>query len=264
MSTTALATLGKQEIQLSEAQSAVMAEMNREDERKAFEFMPPRIKLPSGGIDMYVTGDGEAFKTFDAIVAVSQMARAYWPTKSANGLPPICSSPDSAVGWLNLPADKDQVRAAVAAPIRHPGLLDLNASSTGPFTCDRCPLSGWGTSLDGGRGQACKTLRRLLLLVDGWTTPAVMTLPPTSCKVWDLYASSRSRTPGQAYFTVRTRFELERKTNAGGTTYSVVKLVAATPLTDEEIGAVLAIRTQYSDLVRNLAIEPAEYEEVPF
>ena len=258
---TALATLNRQPIQLSETAAAVVAEMQREEERRAFQFMPPRIKLPSGGLDVFITGDGDTLKPgFDAIIAVSQMGRAYWPIKSANGLPPLCSSSDSAVGWIATLPDKEQARAAVAAPIRHPGLMNLDAGHTGPYACDRCPLSGWGTAIDGGRGQACKALRRLLLLLDGWTTPAVMTLPPTSCKVFDLYASSRARTPGQTYFTVRTRFDLERKSNAGGTQYSVVKLSVASPLTDAETAAVLGIRAQYADLVRQMEIEPAEYE----
>lgn len=260
--TTALATLNKQEITLSDTQAAVMAEMGREEERRAFQFMPPRIKLPSGGLDVFVAADGETLKPgFEAIVAVSQMARAYWPTKNASSVPPLCSSPDGATGWLNMSAEKEQVKAAVNTVIRHPGLMNLDAGHAGPFECDRCPLSGWGSALDGGRGQACKTLRRLLLLVDGWTTPAVMTLPPTSCKVWDLYASSRARTPGQAYFTVRTRFELERKTNAGGTAYSVVKVTAAAPLNDEETSAILAIRAQYSELVRSMEIDASEYAD---
>ncbi|MEZ4617735.1 MAG: hypothetical protein R2867_19795 [Caldilineaceae bacterium] len=209
-----------------------------------------------------MAGDGDTIKPgFEAIVAVSQMARAYWPTKNASNVPPLCSSPDGAVGWLMLSAEKEQLKAAASVPIRHPGLLNLDAGHTGPFECDRCPLSGWGTALDGGRGQACKTLRRLLLLVDGWTTPAVMTLPPTSCKVWDLYASSRARTPGQAYFTVRTRFDLERKTNAGGTAYSVVKLSPTVGLTDEETAAVLAVRAQYAELVRSLDIEASEFAD---
>ena len=260
--TTALATLSKQPITLTDTQAAVMAEMGREDERRAFQFLPPRLKLPSGGIEMFITADGETLKPgFDAIIAVSQMARGYWPTKSANGLPPLCSSPDGAVGWLNLPPDKEQVKAALSTTIRHAGLLNLEAGHAGPFNCERCALSGWGSAHDGSRGQACKSLRRLLLLVDGWTTPAVMTLPPTSCKVFDLYASSRSRTPGQAYFTVRTRFDLERKSNAGGIQYSVVKLVAAAPLTDEETVAVLSIRAQYAELVRSMEIEASEFAD---
>ena len=258
---TALTTLNRQPAQLSETQAAVMAEMQREDERRAYQFMPPRIKLPSGGLDVFITGDGDTMKPgFDAIIAISQMARAYWPTKSANGLPPLCSSADSAVGWLAMGADKDQVRAALSATSRHPGLMNLDAGHAGPYACDRCPLSGWGTATDGGRGQACKALRRLVLLIDGWTTPSVMTLPPTSAKTWDLYASSRARTPGQSYFTVRTRFDLERKANAAGTQYSVVKLSMAAPLTDAETAAVLGIRAQYADLVRSMDIEPAEYE----
>lgn len=48
----------------------------------------PRIKLPSGGLDVFITGDGDTMRPgFDAIVAISQMARTYWPVKSANGLP---------------------------------------------------------------------------------------------------------------------------------------------------------------------------------
>jgi hypothetical protein len=238
-----------------------MAEMQREDERRAFQYIPPRIKLPSGGLDVFITGDGDTLKPgFDAIIAVSQMARAYWPIKSANGLPPLCSSADSAVGWLAMSPDKEQVRAALSATGRHPGLMNLDADHTGPYACDRCPLSGWATAPDGGRGQACKALRRLVLLIDGWTTPAILTLPPTSCKAWDLYASSRARTPGQSYFTVRTRFDLERKSNAAGTQYSVVKLSVSAPLTEAETAAVLGIREQYADLVRSMEIEPAEYE----
>lgn len=261
MSNTALMTLSRQPAQLTETQAAVLAETRREDERRAFQFMAPKIKLPSGGLDVFIAGDGDTMKPgFDAIVVISQMSRAFWPSKSANGLPPLCASADSAVGWLNDSPDKEQLRAALSATSRHPGLTSLDSGHAGPYACDRCPLSGWGTAADGGRGQACKALRRLVLLIDGWTTPAIMTLPPTSAKIWDLYASSRARTPGHSYFTVRTRFDLERKANAAGTQYSVVKLSVAAPLTDAETSAVLGIRAQYADLVRSMEIEPAEYE----
>lgn len=152
------------------------------------------------------------------------------------------------------------MRAALSATSRHPGLTNLDANHNGPYACDRCPLSGWGTASDGGRGQACKALRQLVLLIDSWTTPAIMTLPPTSAKTWDLYASSRARTPGQSYFTIRTCFDLERKANAAGTQYSVIKLSVSAPLTDAETAAVLGIRAQYADLVSSMEIEPAEYE----
>lgn len=260
MSNTSLMSLSRQPAQLTETQAAVLAEMQREDERRAYQFMPPRIRMPSGGVDTFII-DGDTMKPgFDAIIAISQMARAYWPSKAANGLPPLCASADSAVGWLNDSPDKEQLRAALSATSRHPGLSSLETGHAGPYACDRCPLSGWGSATDGGRGQACKALRRLVLLIDGWTTPAIMTLPPTSAKTWDLYASSRARTPGQSYFTVRTRFDLERKSNAAGIQYSVIKLSVAAPLTDAETAAVLGIRAQYADLVRSMEIEPAEYE----
>lgn len=43
---TALATLNKQPIQLTETQAAVIAEMQRDNECRAYQFMPPELNYP--------------------------------------------------------------------------------------------------------------------------------------------------------------------------------------------------------------------------
>ena len=83
---------------------------------------------------------------------------------------------------------------------RHPALDGLNVEeAAGPWGCAECPLNQWGSG--NGRGKACKDLRRLIVLVEGWSMPAIMTLPPTSVKAFDTYASAQARTRGNAYFT---------------------------------------------------------------
>ncbi len=229
-----------------------------ETELTAFAFQPPKMRMPSGGVKAFTTDDGTVIQPgWTGIIAVSQMARAYWPSKETTGLPPLCASPDSLNGWLADEADKEQVKIALRQDTRHPALVDLDDTQRGPFTCDRCPLSGWGSGE--GRGQACKALRRLLVIPTGWHMPAILTLPPTSVKVFDQYASARTRAPGQSYFTVLTRFDLDTRRNGAGTEYAVIKLSAAEPLDDAQIAAVLTLRTQYAELVRSLEITAAEY-----
>ena len=246
----------------TEMQTAIMQERAAETERNAFDFIPQRIKMPSGGLQVFTLSDGDTMKPFTGIIAVSQKSRAYWPDKETQGLPPLCSSPDGLDGWFADEPDADQVAAAARAYAPHT-MIDSIHDHKGPFSCARCPLSAWGSG--DGRGQACKSLRRLLVLVDGWSMPALLTLPPTSVKVFDQYASGRA-SKGSAYFAVRTRFELEQKKTAQGITYSTVKLSYVEDLPDDLLGEVMAIRSQFADLVRSMDIVADEYtaESPPF
>lgn len=238
-----------------------MEERGAHEERNAFDFLPTRIKMPSGGPKVFTLSDGDTLQPFTGVIAVSQKARAYWPDKETQGLPPLCSSPDGVGGWFNEQPDDSQIKAAKQAPYPHIA-LDYIYQDRGPHACERCPLSAWGSGE--GRGQACKTLRRLLVLVDSWSMPALLTLPPTSVKVFDQYASGRA-SKGSAYFAVRSKFELEQKKTAQGITYSTVKLSYVEDLPDDQLGEVMAIRGRFADLVRSMDIVADEYEEgAPF
>lgn len=252
---TTLAPANGADLATTDMRDAILAERAADAERNAFDFMPQRIKMPSGGLQVFTLSDGDTMKPFTGIIAVSQKSRAYWPDKETQGLPPMCSSPDGAAGWLNADADAGQLAAARRAFYPHLGLETIT-DHTGPFDCNRCPLSAWGSG--DGRGQACKSLRRLLVLVDGWSMPALLTLPPTSVKVFDQYASGRA-SKGSAYFAVRTKFELEQKRNPAGVNFSVVKLSYVEDLNDETMGAVFAVREQFAELVRSMEISADEY-----
>lgn len=258
--TTELSTLNT-EIALTEQQIAEMiaAEMQSDRDANAFQFLPSRIKMPSGS-PPYAFASGDDFmKTFTATIIVSQIARAYWPGKETQGLPPVCSSPDGMVGWLADSIDEEQSKVAIAQYPAHPGLRTVNAER-GPYACNRCPLAAWGTG--NGRGQACKSLRRLLLLVDGWSMPVILTLPPTSTRVFDDFASAR-QSKGKAYFACRIEFSLEEKKNASGIRYAAVKLTKLDELSNADLSVVLSMRVQFTELVRNMEITAAEYETVP-
>lgn len=244
--------------ELSPLQEAILAE--QAEEANAFDYIPTRLKFPSGDMVAFSTNDGDVIKPpFTAIVAVSQKVRAWWPGKDTQGTPPLCTSPDGMAGFFNID-DSDQAKVALANPVRHPALSMLSGAA-GPHACPTCPLAQWGSGL--GRGQGCKLMRRLLLLVEGWSMPAILTVPPTSTKIWDSYASARAREKGQTYFTAWTRFDLESTKNAQGTKYSLLKVSVAKPLTEAETMAVIDVRRQYAQLVRSMGISAEDYDTAP-
>lgn len=261
---TALTALQRNEMQLSELESLILQEAAQDG--AAYDPIPTKLTIAPGGINQYVTSDGETLKTFTAIVAISQKARAYWSEKGT-GQPPLCSSGDGARGVFNTAPTPEQLRAALTAKEPHLALKLMDAGAPLPdfYACIACPLSRWGSVHQGGasgKSQACKTLRRLVLLVDGWTQPALLTLPPTSTKGWDAYCSALSR-QRSAYFAVRTKFDLMSGKSGGGDPYSMALFGVADKLTDkDEIQAVIAIRREFEALVRSMPIESAEYDVV--
>ena len=246
--TTALATLGSNGTALTAAQQAVLAEL--EQEQNAFDYQPARIKIAPGGINGFAVDTDLVKPPVRAIIAVSQKVRAWWPSKEGGNKPPVCKSNDGVAGIFDTDAD---LTDALAFPVAHPGL----SSDGALFSCATCPLAQWGSN---GKGQACKSMRRLLVLVDGWTMPAVLTLPPTSLRVFDTYASARARERGQAYFTTWTRIELTQQVNPTGKPYSVAKFTADGPLADVELFAVIDMRTKFADLVRSMDITSDDYD----
>ena len=251
--TTALAVNGNHE--LSDLERAILAETQADE--NAFDYIPTRIKFPSGNVNAFTTNDGDTLKSpFTAIIAVSQKARAFWPNKETQGMPPLCASPDGMSGWFDV--ESEQAQDAAMLPVKHPALHKL-AEGQGPWECAKCPLAQWGSGE--GRGQACKVLRRLIVLVDGWSMPAIMTVPPTSVKTLDSYCSARARTRGQAYFTAWTEFGLsEVKSPNTGIKYKVLTLKAGRALEEGETAEVITIRHQYANLVRELGISAEDYD----
>jgi len=250
--------------ELTEVEMMIMKEIGQD--ANAFDLQPERVKIAPGGIGQFLVGEGETVKTFTAIVAISQKIRGYWPG-SGTGNAPLCSSPDGVRGFFATDPDGDQIRDATTAKQPHPAIRIYDAGQPVPdiFGCASCPLNQWGSEHQRrggeGRGKACKEMRRLLLLIDGWALPALMSLPPTSIRPWDAYCSGQASRKS-AYFAVRTKFELDAAKANGGETYNVVKVTQAGRLdSTTDMGAVAEIRRQYRDLVSQMPMID-EYETV--
>jgi hypothetical protein len=123
-------------------------------------------------------------------------------------------------------------------------------------------MSLFGSAHQGGtmgKSQGCKSLRRLVVFVDGWAQPALLTLPPTSIRSLDTYASSLAQRRS-AYFAVKTKFTLEAQKSGAGDPYSVAAFAVAGPLNEAEIAAVIEARRVYESMVRSMPIDAAEYD----
>lgn len=257
-----IVALQQGDIELSDVEEMVMEEAARDE--TAFDPIPTKITIAPGGIGVFSTSDGETLKTITGIIAISQKARAYWPDKGT-GSPPLCSSRDGLFGTLAVEHTNEQLRAAANAKMPHTALPLIDAGEDVParFECLSCPMARWGSAHQSGnasKAQACKSLRRLVVILDGWTQPALFTLPPTSLRNFDTYASGLARRRS-AYFAVRTEVSLEKQTSGGGEPYSIATFKVAEELADKhKLAAVIALRNEYKELVAQMDISPDEYD----
>lgn len=262
MTANPLAVLQNSAVQLSEEEQLILAESAAED--AAFDLIPTKLTIAPGGIGVFKSSTGEVMPELRCIIAVSQKARAYWPEKGS-GSPPLCASLDGSMGIFNVDAPDKQLKEAATARDPHIGLRLLDAGKPVPdaVDCATCPLSQWGSAHQGGKegkAQACKSLRRLVVLIDGWTQPALLTLPPTSIKLFDSYASGLQQ-KRSAYWAVRTMITQEAKKSGGGDPYGVAIFTTGGKLEPDQLRAVIAIRKEYAALVRDLGITPDEYDD---
>lgn len=251
------------QIQLSDVERMLQDEM--QEDTAAFDMQPTRVKIAPGGIGQFLLGD-ETAKSFNAVVAISQKIRGYWP-ETGTDKAPICSSPDGTVGIFNADLTDEQFKAATSTKLPHPGVIALSENKPLPdaFSCLTCPMNQWGSEHQrraGGKGKACKEMRRLLLLIDGYAMTAVLALPPTSIKTWDTYCSGLASKRG-AYFAVKTTFELDSAKANGGETYNIVKVTVGEEIKDvDSLRLISEIRKQYRELVSQMPVVSEEYETV--
>jgi hypothetical protein len=249
---------------LTEIEQMILAESAQDN--TAFDFIPTKLVIVPGGMNAFKASSGEVLTDLPAIIAISQKARAYWPS-AGTGAPPFCASLDGVHGSLNPIATDADFKAAMNARDPHPSIRLQDAARPLPdsYDCATCPLSQWGSAHqkgDGGKSQACKSLRRLVILPDGWTQPALLTLPPTSIKNFDAYASGLQQ-KRSAYWAVRTTISLEARKSGKGDPYSVAVFAPTGKLTPPELQALIDIRRQYAELVRGMDITPDEYDTAP-
>ncbi|MFH1553331.1 MAG: hypothetical protein ABII76_00445 [Pseudomonadota bacterium] len=160
-------------------------------------FDLPRVKVPTGGgLSWMVQAiDGEqAVKKITGIIVAWGDVRAYWPESFGSSVPPACSSTDNKTGE------------------GEPG-----------GSCRTCPHAQWGSAVNAAgvstRGQACKSMRRLIVLQPESALPISVTLPPTSIKPCRMYFA-RLLSAKAPYWGAVTEITLEKATSRDGVDYA--------------------------------------------
>lgn len=156
----------------------------------------PQVKIPSGGgLALEVPGEDpgnpDVTKQLEGVVVWHHSVNAYWESRDTTNEPPACSSIDGKFG-------------------EHAGI-------TTP--CRDCPMNQFGSG-EGGKGKACKNMKRLYILTKDSLFPYALTLPPTSIRAWTDYVSSLLQ-KGRKACDVVTRVSLAKKENPSGQPYSV-------------------------------------------
>ncbi len=157
------------------------------------EPVPVRFKLVGQGGSPFFVNDatGEAAKTLTVKIPFFHTARVMFDQTDENSddkKPPLCSTHDGRIG-------------------RYTDDTDVLAYRK----CEGCPFNVFGSDPKTGTGKACKSLRRLYVLVDGnEDIPAIINLPPSSLKVWDKFASA-VRFRGQMVSNYELKLSLEGK-----------------------------------------------------
>ena len=220
----------------------------------------PRIEIAHQA-GVYQFADGETEKAFEGRVIFTHRCNALW-FPDAEGAPedekrpPDCSSSDG------LRPDSEQASDA-----------ELEAGSRRchqAATCAECAYNAYGSDLGGGRGKACKNMRRLALLLRGHRLPHILTLTPTSLRAWDDLVTSLSDR-SIPYLAVVCSFALEVVAR-GQEKFSRVLINADSRVCDPvDAPLIAAYRKEFAPLVQRHKIDLGDYasadaakEEKPF
>lgn len=197
------------------------------------------ITVPSGGglaFNIINEDSGEMAPVIElmGVVIDHHPARAYWPGAFAGGEPPECSSNDAVTGTVH-------------------GL------------CAGCEFAQFGseTKSDGseGRGQACKFMRRVFILMAGQESvfPRMLVLPPTSAsqKYDGSFSTYVVKLSGRMkkLSDVQTKVKLIQDRSADGITYSKTTFFYAGDVNDEDKAKIRAIKAGLGAAMRNKPIE---------
>jgi hypothetical protein len=190
-----------------------------------------RIKVPSGGAQMWMvqTLDGEeAIKEMSGIVLAWTDSRIFYKIpfaeRKGKGGPPDCTSKDGFYG------------------IGDPG-----------GECGHCPMAQWGSDPKGGRGQACKQVRRLLFMRGDHILPEMITVPPTSLKSAEQYF--QRLVDYRNYWNLITNLRLERTSNADGIDYARITFTAGERFGEAAKASLAPYQAQIAALLRNVEVD---------
>jgi len=173
----------------------------------------------------------ETKKTLTGIPVFFHAIRGYF----AEGLErPICSSLDGKTGYF-INEDGEKVSRE----------------------CARCPFNAWGSGPN-GRGKLCKELRRVYFLEEGHDLPAVVSLPPTSLRVWDAFVAACAY-EGLPVSGRVVELTLEKQSSGAQVWSTLAKPRTVRRLTPTEYIKIRAMKQQIEEAARQAKVSANEY-----
>lgn len=201
------------------------------------QFDLTRARVPGGGgLSWQIVADPpDEIKVLRGVIIYQTLQRAYWSTTfemSHGGSPPDCSSHDSNTGYGTPGGD-----------------------------CYTCPLSFFKSD-QRGRGQACKLMRVIFLMVPGERLPMAVTLPPTSVNSSKAYLLSLT-SKGYRYWAVETELTLRSTKNEEGIAYAVATARAVGALSPEDAERAHTLGLSLSKHINTISTDYAVLNETP-
>lgn len=195
-------------------------------------------RLPQIGIihqaQMFEFPDGEKHASFTGTILDISRINAWWEQsfdETGGGVPPDCFSMDGIT----------------------PDPFSGNRQNS---ECRSCTQNSFGS--DGGRGKACKNMKRVHILLEGEMLPHRLTIPPSNLKAVDLYVSLLT-SKGIPYQLVKTEFSLGKAKNKDGITYAEIQMKnIGTTDSVEEARRIKAIRDEFLGVMRGQEIKAEE------
>lgn len=234
---------------------ALAAEMEAEYKKSLQDMMdgvdarPPQIKIAPGGANNWLIGqEQEAVKSFKGIILANTKANAYWHQEDNTLNPVLIDVPEDQN--LDIPLCTSLDGSTGSRP-------EQEASANGKAVkcfgkCSTCYLNQFETAIsdsgERGKGKACKNGRRLIVWVDGYAVPFLLTLPPTSILAFDSYITML-RGKNKASWAVWTVFGLELK-ERGKQRWSVFKPGDFEEVSPADLPEVYAFHKQFKPVVK--------------
>lgn len=198
-----------------------------------------KVKIPSGGgLAFEVPTDDEdnpdIVKELVGVILWHHNINSYWQNEyDGQNNQPDCASNDGKVGVL---------------------------TETGECrNCQKCHLNQFGSDSKGGRGKACKNMKRIYFLREGEPLPIILTLPPKSLAPFHDYISKKVVLKGMRCYQVITKITLKKDDNDNGIVYSKAAFTAIGKLEDQKLEMAKQYAKNIEMMARNVELTDDDY-----
>lgn len=205
------------------------------------------VKIPAGGKLAYEVqgdedGDEEYLKEIDGVIIFTHRVNGYWPNP---------------FGTSNNPEDKVPVCSSMD------GKTGFDPSTGCVQDCDTCRWNQYGSDQRGGKGKACKNMRRIYFMRNGDPNVYLLTVPPTSIKEVNKALRRIMASKAVPYTNLVVSFRLAKATNANGIDYSTVVLEKKGLLPPAIAQTAMEMRRQVKAKYKDMTLSLDDYTAAP-